>query len=89
MFSMWLTEDVVARRADHLTDEERTVLSKCALCGEEAKGRRNEHLLFECTAASVVKPRREVHGGCSGEEGEQAGETRANERGDNGALEIG
>ena len=26
MFSMWLTEDVVARRADHLTDEERTVL---------------------------------------------------------------
>ena len=60
MFSMWLTEDVVARRADHLTDAERTVMSKCALCGEEAKGRRNEHLLFECTAASVVKLRKEV-----------------------------
>ena len=60
MFSMWLTEDVVARRADHLTDAERTVVSRCALCGEVAKGRRNEHLLFECTAASVVKLRREV-----------------------------
>ena len=33
---------------------------RCALCGEEAKGRRNEHLLFECTAASVVKLRREM-----------------------------
>ena len=60
MFSMWLTEDVVAKRADHLTGAARTVMSKCALCGEEAKGRRNEHLLFECTAASVVKLREEV-----------------------------
>ena len=60
MFSMWLTEDVVARRADHLTDAERIVVSKCALCGKEAKGRRNEHLLFECTAASVVKLRMEA-----------------------------
>ena len=60
MFSMWLTEDVVARRADHLTDAERTVMSECALCGKEAKGRRNEHLLFECTAASVVEMRKEV-----------------------------
>ena len=64
MFSMWLTEDVVARRMDHMTDAcaERTmhVLSKCALCGEMAKGRRIEHLLFECTAASVVKLRTEV-----------------------------
>ena len=42
MFSMWLTEDVVAKRADHLTDAERTVVAKCALCGEEAKGRRNQ-----------------------------------------------
>ena len=65
VFSMWLTEDVVARRAEsadryYLADAERTVLSKCALCGEKAKGRRNEHLLFECTAASVVKLRKEV-----------------------------
>ena len=60
MFSMWLTEDVVAKRADHLTDAERTVVAECALCGEEAKGRRNEHLLFECTAPSVVKLRKEV-----------------------------
>ena len=60
MFSMWLTEDVVAKRADHLTDAERTVMAKCALCGKEAKGRRNEHLLFECTAASVVELRKEV-----------------------------
>ena len=37
--SMWLTEGVVARRADHLTDAERTVMSKCALSGEEATGR--------------------------------------------------
>jgi hypothetical protein len=28
MFSMWLTEDVMAKRADHLTDAERTVVSK-------------------------------------------------------------
>ena len=60
MFSMWLTEDVVAKRADRLTDAERIVMSKCALYGEEAKGRRNEHLLFECIAASVVKLRKEV-----------------------------
>ena len=60
MFSMWLTEDVVARRADHLIDAERTVMSRCALCGEEAKGRRNEYLLFGCTSASVVKLRKEV-----------------------------
>ena len=60
MFSMWLTEDVVARRADHLTDAERIVMSKCALCGKEAKGRRNEHLLFECTAPGVVELRKEV-----------------------------
>ena len=60
MFSMWLTEDVVARRADHLTDAERTVVAKCALCEEEARGRRNEHLLFECTAPGVVKLRQEV-----------------------------
>ena len=32
----------------------------CALCGEEAVGRRNEYLLFECTATSVVKARRDV-----------------------------
>ena len=60
MFSLWLTEDVVAKRADHLTNAERTVVSRCALCGEEANGRRNEHLLFECTAANVVKLRSEV-----------------------------
>ena len=51
MSSMWLTEDMVAKRADHLTDVERTMVAKCALCGEEAKDRRNEHLLFECTSA--------------------------------------
>jgi hypothetical protein len=57
---MWLTEDVVAKRADRLTDAERTVVAKCALCGEEAKGRTNEHLLFECTAINVMKLRKEV-----------------------------
>ena len=60
VFSVWLTEDVVARRMDHMTDAERMVLSKCALCGEVAKGRGNESLLFECTAESVVKLRKEV-----------------------------
>ena len=60
MFSVWLTEDVMAKRTDHLTDAERTVVSRCALCGEEAKGRRNEHLLFECTSANVVKLRKGV-----------------------------
>ena len=60
MFWMWLTEDVVAKRADCLTDAERIVMSKCALCGKEAKGRRNEHLPFECTAPNVVKLREEV-----------------------------
>ena len=28
----------------HMTEAERAVLSKCALCGEEAKGRSNGHL---------------------------------------------
>ena len=37
LYELWLTGDVVARRADHLTDAERTVLSKCALCGGEQK----------------------------------------------------
>ena len=60
MFSMWMPEDVVAKRAERLTDAERMVMSRCALCGKEAKGRRNEHLLFECTAPSVVKLREEV-----------------------------
>ena len=36
------------------------MVSRCALCGEEAKGRMNEHLLSECTSASVVKLRKEV-----------------------------
>ena len=39
MFSMWLTEDVVAKRADHLTDAKRTVMAKCALCGQGRKQR--------------------------------------------------
>ena len=30
------------------------------LCGQCAAGRRNEHLLFECTAHSVVALRKEV-----------------------------
>ena len=81
MFPMWLTEDVVVRRMYHMTEAERTVLSKCALCGEVAKGRRNEHLLFECTAASVMELRKlEGGGSCSGEEGAQASQARARER---------
>ena len=50
MFSMWLTEDVVAKRADHLTNAERTMMSKCALCGEEARGRRNTRPKMSCRA---------------------------------------
>ena len=45
---------------DHMTNTERAVLSKCALCGEVAEGRRDEHLLFECTAGSVAKLMKEV-----------------------------
>ena len=64
MSSMWLTEDVVARRMDHnvMTAAERTLLSKCALCGQvhgEGQGE-YEHLLFECTSVSVVKLRKEL-----------------------------
>ena len=87
MFSMWLTEDVMAKRADHLTDAERTVVSRCALCGEEAKGRRNEHLLSECTSASGEAEER--GGGSSGEESKQVGEAWANEGVNNGATEAG
>ena len=36
MFSICMTEDVVAKRADRLTDAKGVVISKCALCGEEA-----------------------------------------------------
>ena len=39
----------------------------------------------ECGEAIVD----ERGGGCSGEEGVQAGDARASERGDNGALETG
>ena len=60
MFSMWLTEDVQVNRATKLTEAEKGVLSKCALCGQCAAGRRNEHLLFKCTDARVVEVRREV-----------------------------
>ena len=55
--SMWLTKDVVARRANHLTGVERAGVPKCALCGEGAKGMRDKHLLFGCTAISVVELR--------------------------------
>ena len=55
MFSMWMTEGVQVDRATKLTEAEKGVLSKCALCGQSAAGRRNEHLLFECTDDRVVK----------------------------------
>ena len=60
MFSMWLTEDVQVNRATKLTEAEKGVLSKCALCGQCAGGRRNEHLLFKCTDARVVEVRKEA-----------------------------
>ena len=60
MFSMWLTEDVQVNRATKLTEAEKGVLSKCALYGQCAAGRRNEHLLFKCTDARVVEVRREM-----------------------------
>ena len=50
----------MAKRANRLTDAERMAMSTCALCREEGGGRRDEHLLFECTVASVVKLREEV-----------------------------
>ena len=71
------------------TDAERMAMSRGALCGEEAKGRRNEHLLFECIAHSVVKLHEGGSGSSSGEEGEQAGEAWASERGDSSAIEAG
>ena len=41
------------------------MLSKCALCGQSAAGRRNEHgsqgaLMLECTDVRVVEVRKEV-----------------------------
>ena len=36
------------------------VLSVCVLCGDQAVGRRNEHLLFECKCPKVVAIRRKV-----------------------------
>ena len=55
---------------DQLIEVEKAVRSKCASCGEHAKGRRDEHLLFGCTSKSVVKLRREVEGWDGGEESE-------------------
>ena len=43
-----------------LTEAGKGVLSKCALCGQCAAGRGDEHLLFKCTNARVVEVRREV-----------------------------
>ena len=58
MFSMWLDEDVQVNRATKLTEAEKGVLSKCALSGQKAAGKRNEHLLFECTddRVAMVEP---------------------------------
>ena len=56
---MWLTEDVQVNRATRLTEAEKGVLSKCALCGQCAVGRRNEHLLRRCTDARVLEVRKE------------------------------
>ena len=50
-FSMWLTSNVEARRArkqGHLSEEELKVIGKCAMCSEQAEGKRNEHL---CSSA--------------------------------------
>ena len=44
----------MAERANRLTGSEKMAMSKCVLCGEEARGRGDGHLLFECTVASVV-----------------------------------
>ena len=33
VFSLWLTEDVQVNRATKLTEAEKGVLPKCALCG--------------------------------------------------------
>ena len=77
MFSMWLTEDMAAKGTDRFTDAERMSMPKCALCGEEVRGRRNEHLLFECTAASQCGEPERRGGSSSGEEGEQADEAWA------------
>ena len=62
MFSTWLREDAQVNRATKLTEAEKGVMSKlkCALCGQSAASRRNEHLLFECTDARVVEVRKEV-----------------------------
>ena len=37
-------------------------MAKCALCDEHALGRRDEHLLFECTDQRVVEVRKQVEG---------------------------
>ena len=60
VISMWLTEDVQVDRATKPTEAEEGVLSKCALCGQVAAGRRNEHLLFGCTVDRVVAMRKGV-----------------------------
>ena len=60
MFSMWLTENVQVGRVQRLSEGEKALLSKCALCGEQATGRRNEHLLFHCTEGRVVELSKEV-----------------------------
>ena len=62
MFSMWLAEDVVVGRKEQLTKAEKAMLSRYALCGKHATGRRNGPPLFECTTDSVVKLRRKVEG---------------------------
>ena len=60
MFSMWLTEDVQVNRATKLTETEKGVLSKCALCGHCVAGRRSAHLLFKCTDLRMVEVGKEV-----------------------------
>ena len=62
-FNMWLTSDVEAKGArgqSHFSEEELKVVGKCAMCGEEAEGERNEHLLFKCEAEAAVEVREQV-----------------------------
>ena len=66
--SMWLAEDVVARRVHgpHDICRENSAIKVCTVWGG-GEGQGGEHLLFECTAVGAVELK-EVVGAAVGEE---------------------
>ena len=59
IYAMWWTDDVEASRA-RVTEGQKAVLGKCALCGGDTKGPSNWHLLAACQDHRAKKCRVQI-----------------------------